>query len=79
LSDQKHKHRSEFWYVLEGEIQIDLEFPDGQWQIQMLQAHTTYLIRPEWWHKTTNTGNTPAHIVEIQYGELCEETDIERR
>ena len=79
LSDQRHKYRSEHWYVLEGEIQIDLEFPNGEWQIQMLESYTNFLIRPEWWHKTTNIGNTPAHIVEIQYGEQCEENDIERR
>jgi mannose-6-phosphate isomerase-like protein (cupin superfamily) len=79
LSDQRHKYRSEHWYVLEGEIQIDLEFPNGETQIQMLEAYTNFLIRPEWWHKTTNIGDTPAHIVEIQYGEQCEENDIERR
>lgn len=79
LSDQRHKYRSEHWYVLEGEIQIDLEFPNGEWQIQMLEAYTNFLIRPEWWHKTTNLGDTPAHILEVQYGEHCLENDIERR
>jgi len=79
LSDQRHNYRSELWYVLEGEIQIDLEFPDGNWQVQMLTPNTDFLIRPNWWHKTTNTGNVPAHIVEIQFGEQCSESDIERR
>jgi D-beta-D-heptose 7-phosphate kinase/D-beta-D-heptose 1-phosphate adenosyltransferase len=79
LSDQKHKERSEYWYVLEGTVQIDLEFPDGRWQIQILNSHTDFLIRPNWWHKTTNIGETPAHILEIQYGSLCEENDIVRR
>lgn len=79
LSDQKHEHRSELWYVLEGQIQIDLEFPDGKWQIQILNPHTDFLIREGWWHKTTNIGTEPAHVVEIQYGKLCEETDIIRR
>ena len=79
LSDQRHNYRSELWYVLEGEIQIDLEFPDGNWQVQMLTPYTDFLIRPNWWHKTTNTGNVPAHIVEIQFGEQCFESDIERR
>ena len=79
LSDQRHKYRSEHWYVLEGEIQIDLEFPNGESQIQMLEAYTNFLIRPEWWHKTTNIGDTPAHILEVQYGEHCLENDIERR
>lgn len=79
LSDQKHEFRSEMWYVLEGKIQIDLEFANGEKQMQILQPHTSFLIREGWWHKTTNIGDNPAHIVEIQYGELCEETDIERR
>jgi D-beta-D-heptose 7-phosphate kinase/D-beta-D-heptose 1-phosphate adenosyltransferase len=79
LSNQRHQHRSEHWYVLEGEVWIELEFPDGQWQIQGLTQHTDFLIREGWWHKTTNKGDTPAHILEVQYGTLCEETDIERK
>lgn len=79
LSDQRHKYRSEFWYVLQGSVMIELEFPDGQWQLQGLTQHTDFLIRPNWWHKTTNNGDTPAHIIEIQYGEQCIEEDIERR
>ena len=78
LSDQKHFHRSEHWYVLSGNIQIDTEC-NGEWQIQMLSPNTTYVIGPDVWHKATNTGDTPAHIIEIQYGERCVEDDIERR
>lgn len=79
LSDQRHAHRSEHWNVLEGNIQIDLEFPDGRWEVQMLNPHTTFVIPQGVWHKTTNIGKEKAHILEIQYGDLCEESDIERR
>jgi len=78
LSDQRHFYRSEHWYVLTGNVQIDTEC-NGKWQIQMLSPNTTYVIGPNVWHKTTNTGDTPAHIIEIQYGERCVEDDIERR
>ena len=79
LSDQRHHHRSEHWYVLQGEIQVDLEFPDGNCQIQQLTPHTTYVIHSKTWHKASNIGTTPAHIIEVQYGDSCIEEDIERR
>jgi mannose-6-phosphate isomerase-like protein (cupin superfamily) len=78
LSDQRHFHRSEHWYVLTGNIQIDTEY-NNKWQVQLLSPNTTYVIGPNVWHKATNTGDTPAHIIEIQYGERCVEDDIERR
>ena len=78
LSDQRHIHRSEHWYVLSGNIQIDTEY-NSKWQVQLLSPNTTYVIKPLTWHKTTNIGTVPAHIIEIQYGERCVEDDIERR
>ena len=78
LSDQRHFHRNEHWYVLTGNVQIDTEC-SGRWQIQLLSPNTTYVIGPDVWHKATNTGDIPAHIIEIQYGEKCVEDDIERR
>lgn len=79
LSDQKHWHRSEHWYVLEGNIQIELEYPNGYKDTKKLMPHDTFIIPRNTWHKTTNVGKTSAHIVEIQYGDACVETDIERR
>ena len=78
LSDQRHFHRSEHWYVLTGNIKINTEY-NNKWQVQLLSPNTTYVIGPNVWHKATNTGDTPAHIIEIQYGERCVEDDIERR
>ena len=79
LSDQRHFHRSEHWYVLSGRLQIELEFANGEKQLQVLNPHTTYIIREGVWHRPFNDGEEPVHIVEIQYGEKCVEEDIERR
>tara|TARA_B100001093_G_C26857445_1_gene1028112 strand:+ start:3934 stop:4728 length:795 start_codon:yes stop_codon:yes gene_type:complete len=81
LSDQRHKFRSEFWYVLEGKILIECQWAGskhGQWQ-KILTAHEKYIIPQGVWHKTSNIGKENAHIVEVQYGKKCVEDDIERR
>lgn len=79
LSDQRHKHRSEHWYVLEGEIDIEIEHEDGTNYTIHLKPHHRYIIPENTWHKTTNIGDLHAHIIEIQYGDKCVEEDIERR
>ncbi len=79
LSDQKHLYRSEHWYVLEGELQIELEYPDATWKTIILNPHTTFVIPTNTWHKTTNIGSFNAHVLEVQYGTKCIESDIERR
>lgn len=80
LSNQRHKHRSEHWYVLEGTIVIETQ-PDASEDSHLitLSPHSTYVILKNHWHKTTNVGITPAHIIEIQWGDKCVEEDIERR
>ncbi len=82
LSDQKHMHRHEHWYILEGRITIECEYPPNsniEWSKTMLTPNQTFIIDPNVWHKTTNIGDTPAHILEVQYGEKCVEEDIIRR
>lgn len=80
LSDQRHALRAEHWYLLTGQIDIVTETDNNPIpQCQKLKPHSRFIIGPNIWHKTTNTGTIPAHIIEIQYGENCIETDIERR
>ena len=31
------------------------------------------------WHQLINTGDKPLEIIELQFGEACEEIDIERK
>ena len=68
-------YRNEFWYVLEGDIMIELEFADQKEAIY-LTTHDTYTIPSDCWHKP-NIGKN--HILEVQYGDKCEEEDIQRK
>jgi mannose-6-phosphate isomerase-like protein (cupin superfamily) len=79
LSMQKHKHRQEFWFVAEGTATVnkinrssDLESEDiNQFQYTWIGANE--------WHQLENKKDTPLKVVEIQWGEKCEEDDIERQ
>lgn len=79
LSDQRHFYRNEHWYVLSGRLNIELEFANGDKQLQVLNENTTYVITQGTWHRPYNEDDKPVHIIEIQYGEKCVEEDIERR
>jgi mannose-6-phosphate isomerase-like protein (cupin superfamily) len=45
----------------------------------MLKKHDQLDILLKEWHQLTNPYSYPVKIVEIQYGEACEEEDIERK
>lgn len=74
LSMQKHKYRNEHWYLLKGSCIIDRK--DGVVET-IGTAQTTYIYRNQW-HKAMNMTQTPCHVLEVQYGDICEEWDIER-
>tara|TARA_R110000822_G_C15323891_1_gene493976 strand:+ start:389 stop:1219 length:831 start_codon:yes stop_codon:yes gene_type:complete len=78
LSDQRHFERSEHWYVLQGSLNIDIEY-ENKAKTFTLNQHDTYIIDKEYWHRPFNPNEEPCHILEIQYGNNCIEEDIERR
>lgn len=78
LSDQRHVHRTEHWYVMAGELEITLEDDEGL-RVVKLRAHETHIVPKGTWHKACNVGMGYCHILEVQNGLLCEESDIERR
>lgn len=80
LSMQKHAARAEFWLVAAGEATVyslnratDMDFR-GRYR-----RHEYIHIASNEWHQLINEEPNPLKIVEIQYGERCEEDDIERR
>lgn len=75
LSMQKHKHRAEFWFVSEGVATVKWD-EHGQTTIK---KHDTDVIYKEEWHQLINNTDRPLKIIEIQYGEACDESDIERK
>jgi cytidyltransferase-like protein len=74
LSMQRHQYRAEHWHVSEGKCVVN--FGDGE---QQRTLHQFQHITVGQWHQLTNPFDKPCRIVEIQYGSVCQEDDIERR
>jgi cytidyltransferase-like protein len=77
LSMQRHFNRSEHWYVLKGNCKIETEV-DNVRNVKSLQSNQTYIIEQQTWHRGFNDSDEKCHILEVQYGDLCIEEDIER-
>ena len=74
LSMQRHNLRCEYWIVSEGNATIG-------WNpgLQKLKRHESEEITQGEWHQLINDTEYPLKLVEIQYGEDCTESDIERK
>lgn len=79
LSDQRHFTRSEHWCVVDGEIRIDLEWPNGTKEMCLLSNGESVDIPVGVWHKAINIGETTAKVIEVWLGNNLTEDDIERR
>jgi cytidyltransferase-like protein len=80
LSMQRHQHRAEYWIVSEGECIVNSQLSSGyELPPTHLHSHQEYKITVGEWHQLTNPFDVPCKIVEIQYGDRCEEEDIERK
>ena len=79
LSMQRHKHRQEFWHVTEGQCNVEQRMPGGYALPTItLNKYSQLSIPQNDWHRICNPFEIPCKIVEIQYGEQCDEDDIER-
>lgn len=74
LSNQKHMLRAEHWYVLQGQVHIDVN--DNTF---ILEKNQTMTINRNTWHRAYNNSSAPCSILEVQYGTECNESDIERK
>jgi len=74
LSMQRHQYRSELWFVAEGMAGNNWEFGG-----EVIKSYKTEIINPNEWHQLHNPTDHPLKVIEIQYGECCEEEDIERK
>jgi mannose-6-phosphate isomerase-like protein (cupin superfamily) len=79
LSMQRHQYRSEYWMVTEGTCMINMAMPgDLANPPKILGKYDEWRVPKNAWHQLTNPFTRPCTIVEIQYGEKCDEEDIER-
>jgi len=73
LSLQKHKHRSETWYVIHGEAKVT----KGNERFSMLTGDSVIINQNEV-HRLENLSEEPLEIIEIQTGTYFGEDDIIR-
>jgi cytidyltransferase-like protein len=79
ISYQRHFKRSELWFVVEGECTIrGLRHEPVLRPRTKMKLHAYENIPVGMWHDIENHTDKLCRIVEIQYGEACEEIDIER-
>jgi cytidyltransferase-like protein len=79
ISMQYHDHRSEFWIVSEGQGSVyTMKLARDPVFVDELRRHEHFWVDPGQWHQLRNTSDQALKIVEIQYGDRCDEDDIVR-
>jgi len=80
LSMQRHINRAEYWHVTSGQAVVNAMMPDGYMLPALkLETHSNYHVPKLEWHQLTNPFDIPCKLIEIQFGSLCNESDIERK
>ena len=78
LSLQKHYNRSEHWYVLRGELTVEKGLaPDGVAYFTLKEGEFI-CIPKDFWHRASNTTDSPVLFLEVQRGTYFGEDDIVR-
>jgi cytidyltransferase-like protein len=80
MSFQRHFKRNEIWLISKGSCIVSYSNDIDNKNIKEIQLNKFdhYLVPVGHWHQVTNSSNAKTHIIEIQYGEDCIESDIER-
>jgi mannose-6-phosphate isomerase len=72
LSLQRHRHRSEHWYIVEGTA-----ITNGSEDAPVSAGGSADIPRLSW-HRISNSGDGPVVLIEVQTGDYLGEDDIER-
>lgn len=80
LSMQRHSQRAEHWFVTEGTATVyTINRKSDAELLGEFSTHQHIHIDRGEWHQLCNETAQPLRVVEIQYGDRCEEQDIERQ
>jgi cytidyltransferase-like protein len=79
LSDQRHFVRSEHWHIVDGQLKMELQFPNEYETSKVYTTGDSIDIPTKTWHKATNVGDKPVKVIEVWMGDYLSEDDIERR
>ena len=80
ISFQRHFKRNEIWLVSSGACYVSFANNNDINDIKKIKLNTYdhHIVLAEAWHQIINPFDQPVHIIEIQYGEVLDEEDIER-
>ena len=73
LSLQRHRHRAEHWYIVQGRATVTR----GD-DVMVVGAGEAVDISQGMWHRLENPGTERLVLIEIQIGDYLGEDDIER-
>ena len=80
LSMQRHKQRAEFWFVAQGQAAVyTLDTSSDHDLVGHYDEHDWLWIDREQWHMLCNETDQPLKLIEIQFGDDCQEEDIDRQ
>jgi len=79
MSFQRHKKRAELWLVSYGACEVFYTFDNTKnVKNKKLNTYDTFNVPAMGWHQIVNKTNNLCRVIEIQYGDLLSEDDIER-
>lgn len=79
MSFQRHNERNEIWLITKGSCEVIYSDKDPNDRNKFkLNKFDRFEISKGDWHQITNPFDEDCHIIEIQYGNLVIEEDIER-
>ena len=74
ISLQRHKKRCEHWFIVKGIGVVTIR--GFELNTKAGRSHDIFEYD---WHRIANTGTEPLVLIEVQYGSVCSEDDIERK
>ena len=79
MSFQRHFHRNEIWLVSQGSCKV-LHGKKSEKDVTEynLKKEDIFHVKKGEWHQIMNLSKKICKIIEIQYGEKVQESDIER-
>ena len=79
MSFQRHFHRNEIWFVSKGSCQVkhSIDKVEKAKEYNLL-SEDIFKVKKGEWHQIINPNDEVCKIIEIQYGDKVQESDIER-
>lgn len=79
MSFQRHFYRNEIWFISEGACIVNhSKKTELEKKEHKLYKEDIFFVKKNEWHQIINPHDKVCKIIEIQYGEKVEESDIER-